>query len=786
MESNKSKINIIRTDLNQFNLSFSNTNVYSNMRHILFCIFILLANFLTAQKIPFFVASFNNNTAIDSAVTSLAGQLILHYKSTSKARFYSNSFHYNLAAKKYRDAQLYLDSLRSFYNAGISTEYDSYGIEYESFFRTKEKMKTSTDDFDRLYPETLRYLYEKLPPDAKPFAGSYLKEDTAAAKMQFETVLQKIIHNNKDSIDISSAGELCIAYNTYTVFAGIKNHAEKVIAEYEERNYIILDNLLIPGAGGAQLSAVVVRKKSAWEPQPVVLVYTIYAGDFDKAMAMEAADNGFTGIVVNTRGKKQSPQAIEPFEHDAKDAWFVIDWISKQKWCNGKVGMYGGSYLGFSQWSAVKKVHPALKTIVPQASVGIGIDYPQHNGIFLSYMLRWIHTVADNKVTATADIMSNERWDSVYTKWYQSGKSYRSLDTLEGRPNAIFQKWLKHPSYDSFWHNMVPHKEEFKNIHIPILTITGYYDDDQRGAMFYFNQHTFYNKKANHYLVIGPYSHGGAIGTPSAVLAGYKIDPAAKINITKLVYQWMNHVLKDSVKPVRIKDKINYQVMGTNAWQYAPSVAAMSNDTLSFYFSNVPYREHYLLQNKKQVKREYITQKIDYKDRGTNAKRYINDGLKIIDTVIQKGESISFISEPVKESFYINGSFFGDIRININKKDVDLYVNLYEQLQDGTYFLLSNYITRASYAKDKSKRQLLVPGKDESVLINNSDFTGKLIKKGNRLIVVVGMYKRKDWQVNYGTGKDVSDETIEDGKTPLLIKWINSSVIQLPVKKLKE
>ena len=87
-------------------------------------------------------------------------------------------------------------------------------------------------------------------------------------------------------------------------------------------------------------------------------------------------------------GKYTSNSTIEPFEHEQEDINQVIDWMIKQPWSNGKVGMIGGSYLGLSQWADTKKLHPALKTIIPQVSVGIGtVDFPMNNKIFTSYGL---------------------------------------------------------------------------------------------------------------------------------------------------------------------------------------------------------------------------------------------------------------------------------------------------------------------------------------------------------------------------------------------------------------
>ncbi len=88
---------------------------------------------------------------------------------------------------------------------------------------------------------------------------------------------------------------------------------------------------------------------------------------------------------------------------------------------------------------------------------------------------------------------------------------------------------------------------------------------------------------------------------------------------------------------------------------------------------------------------------------------------------------------------------------------------------------------RASYAKDKSNRQLLTPGKKEIIPVNNTPFISKKIGKGSRLLLKVGIKKNPNWQVNYGTGKDVSTETIKDAAIPMEIKWYNDSYVELPL-----
>ena len=88
---------------------------------------------------------------------------------------------------------------------------------------------------------------------------------------------------------------------------------------------------------------------------------------------------------------------------------------------------------------------------------------------------------------------------------------------------------------------------------------------------------------------------------------------------------------------------------------------------------------------------------------------------------------------------------------------------------------------RASYAKDRSQRQLLRPGRIETIPLSTGFFTSKKIGAGSRLVIVLQIPKSRDDQINYGTGKDVIDETIADAAKPLELKWYNNSVIRVPV-----
>ncbi|MEO6313847.1 MAG: CocE/NonD family hydrolase [Chitinophagaceae bacterium] len=729
-----------------------------------------------AQTFYFPKAYYTDSAALRKNISDLAKQVIIAYKETDKITYLENVFRYQLVAGQYEAAIKSLDSQRNLLKDADTVSIKGIGFQFQTYATAKIRQAEKSTSFAQSYTFVFSRMYSMLPEAAAVTASGFFGADIKSMREGLEKILRS--QAGKDSLSLEEARVLCRAYNAYNVYSQVIPLAIPLLAELDNKLFFIEDSVLIKTRDGAVVAATVVRKKDVIGKLPVIFVFNIYNSPRDKSVAKEAALKGYVGVVANTRGKRLSPQAIEPFEHDANDAYDIIEWISKQSWSNGKTGMFGGSYLGFSQWAAAKNIHPSLKTIVPQVAVGIGIDYPMTNNVFMSYMLRWIHYVTNSKETDITDFNNSVHWKSVFNQWYVSGKSFRSLDSIDERPSAIFQRWLQHPSYDAYWQKMVAYKNDFSKINIPVLTTTGYYDADQLGALYYFDQHHLYNKNANHFLVIGPYDHGGAQGLPASSLSNYKIDSVANISITNLTYQWFNYILKDSARPALLKDKINYQVMGTNEWKHAPSLGKMNNDTLSFYLSNTSSAQHYKLAGTKLAGAEYIRQEVDFKDRSDSA--YSTSG-DIIDSIIDVSNGLSFISTPMEKAVEINGSFIGALKASINKKDMDVYIAMYEQMADGKYFSLGTFLTRASYSGDRSKRRLLQPGKVATIPITNSFFTSKKIAAGSKLVVVLSINKTSGWQINYGTGKDVSDETIKDAGTPLEIKWYCNSVIKIPV-----
>ena len=127
----------------------------------------------------------------------------------------------------------------------------------------------------------------------------------------------------------------------------------------------------------------------------------------------------------------------------------------------------------------------------------------------------------------------------------------------------------------------------------------------------------------------------------------------------------------------------------------------------------------------------------------------------------------------------VSGAFTGTLDVPINKKDFDAGVTVFEQLPDGRLVHLAYWIGRASFAADRGKRALLTPDRPAQIPFETS-LVSRRLGQGSRLLVLLDVNLNSIAQVNYGTGKDVSDESRADAGRDLKIRWHTDSYVTVP------
>ncbi len=739
------------------------------------------------QPFDFPSVAVEDSAALSKAMPRLAEQVIAVYREEDRGQYLDNLFRLQLVAGRYARASETLTSLRALQAGSVSPRARANNVQYEIFARARAGQSGDGSSFDEAFQRSFRETLGRLDDRTAALVMRALSlVDPSALQRDLQNDLAQ--QKGKSAISLPDALGLIRAYQVAEAYRSFAPLTAPLIAEDDGRRYVVDRDVAVRTLDGATVCALVVRPRTASGRLPALLNFTIYA-DPNKLLseARRSASNGYAGVEGLTRGKGCSPDSPVPYEHDGTDAAAVIDWISRQAWSDGRVGMYGGSYEGFTQWAAAKHLPKALKALMPSVTVAPGIDVPMDGNLFLSFVYPWTFYTTNGKGLDNATYYDFARWNRLNHDWYVSGRAYRSLDKIDGTPNPIFDRWLDHPAYDAFWQSMIPYEKEFARIDIPVLTTTGYYDGGQMGALYYFAQHYKYNPAAEHYLLIGPYNHVsgqrgtvGVLGDTQSVLGGYKLDPVALIDLGELRYQWFDYIFKGGPKPALLKDKVNYEVMGANTWKHAPSLAAMGDQKLRLHLSAVRSGDGYRLSRRKPARGSFITQKVDLADR-TDVDR-ISPGGGFVDTALDTWNGVEFVSDPFPKAIEVSGLFSGRLDFIANKKDLDFEVQLYELTSRGEYVQLSYYWARASHVGDRVHRRLLTPGRRQRLDFVSGRLTSRQFQPGSRLIVVLSVVKQPGTQINYGTGKDVSDETIADARAPLTLRWFGGSFVDVPVR----
>jgi putative CocE/NonD family hydrolase len=691
-------------------------------------------------------------------------------------------FRAQLVAGLYNEALASLDQLRAPLADNPSPRVRARYLDYVLYTRSQLAVKQAKT-FQAAYRKTFRAVIGPLDNRTAAMAVNGLSFDSlspASKALQQDLAALK----GKSAMSMTESAKVIDDYNDREIYRALGWASTELIAEDDAHRYTVQEDVQVATPDGARICALIVRPVGK-RKLPTLLQFTIYndAGALFRD-ARRAASNDYVGVMGLTRGKGCSSGEIAPYEHDGPDAAALIDWIAAQKWSDGKIGMYGGSYSGFTSWATAKQHPKALKSIMVGAPVAPGIDAPMEGNVFWNFIYPWPFYTTTNKALNNEVYNDRARWAKLDHDWYASGRPYRDLDKIDGTANSIFDRWISHPDYDAYWQSMIPYKEEFGRISIPVLQTAGYYFGGPGAAVYYLSQHVLYRPGAQHYLIIGPYDHFMAQrGTATAqgdvdTISGYRLDPVAKIDLTEVRYQWFDHTLKGGAMPAILADKINYEVTGANVWKHAPSIAAMASEAARYFLSAEVADHAYRLAAAAPVGGS-IALSVDLADR-----RDVDDqvpGGDVRDKGLDISNGVVFVSDPLAKDTEMSGLFGGHLVFSVNKRDFDFQVSLYELTSDKDYVQLAPFWSRASYVQDRVHRHLLDPGKRQSLDFRSARLMSRQLKAGSRLVAVISVVKEPGREINYGTGNEVIGESIAGAKEPLQITWFAGSYLDLPV-----
>ncbi len=226
------------------------------------------------------------------------------------------------------------------------------------------------------------------------------------------------------------------------------------------------------------------------ERHPTILIRTPYGrpselgplGIFEYTGCMLFAERGYHVIVQSVRGRYHSEGEFEPFVNEAADGRATVAWIAAQPWFDGNLGLWGPSYVGYTQWGPAIDGPPYLKAIVPVVTSArfSPLFYPGGAFAFES-TLRWIFLIdATNRHRQRLDPAALWRLFVLRERILARAlryQPYAHADAIAtGAPVPFFQRWLNDPDPQGDYWSKVDMHRQLHRINAAVHLVAGWYD----------------------------------------------------------------------------------------------------------------------------------------------------------------------------------------------------------------------------------------------------------------------------------------------------------------------
>ncbi len=232
-------------------------------------------------------------------------------------------------------------------------------------------------------------------------------------------------------------------------------------------------------------------------PAPVVVMRTPYGrgGEVGTKRADVFATAGYCACWVDVRGRGDSDGVFDPHGNDGLDGVDVIGWAAAQEWCDGSAATYGGSYSGRIQWLTALHDPPALRAMIvlvtpsdPFVENPTGVPGPMH--------VHWFR-MTDGRAMQYTEAVD---WMEVYRH-----RPLIELDEAAGFHSDLWREQCRHQTLDAWW-EAVRYQHRIGEIDVPVMHISGWYDDEEIGTPANFAALRAAGRTGQR-LLMGPWGH---------------------------------------------------------------------------------------------------------------------------------------------------------------------------------------------------------------------------------------------------------------------------------------
>ncbi|MBI4553947.1 MAG: CocE/NonD family hydrolase [Candidatus Latescibacteria bacterium] len=513
----------------------------------------------------------------------------------------------------------------------------------------------------------------------------------------------------------------------------------------------------VPMRDGVNLSADLYLP-DAPGPFPTVLIRTPYDNNTAPLItrARFLASQGYACVLQDCRGRFDSDGVYYPFHGEGQDGYDTQEWVGRQPWSNGKIGMAGGSYVGLTQWTSAPLRSQHLTCIVPRVTVSDYWDSPNYTqGAFqLGVLATWGMRTNGR----TAQSIEYHDWPSLFRTL-----PIRDVARAAGRDVPFWKDWVAHPSYDDYW-RAISNEDRWGEIAVPALNLGGWFDLYSKAAFVNFNGLRLHGRTPaarKSKLICGPWPHSLSVSTKTGDV---DFGPGSLVDLDAEEVRWFEYWLKGIDNGIVDEPPLRLFIMGTNVWRDEHEWPLARTDWQRWYFHSAG-RANSLLgdgvlstdppgdepADPFTYDPTYPVQTIG----GNNccSPHIVAWGPYDQRPVELRGDVLCYTSPPLAQDLEVTGPIKVILYATTDGPDTDWTAKLVDVRPDGYAMNLTDGIIRARYRPDRATPKLLQPGKVYEYEIDLW-VTANVFRAGHRIRVEVASSNFPRFDRNPNTGHE--------------------------------
>jgi hypothetical protein len=564
---------------------------------------------------------------------------------------------------------------------------------------------------------------------------------------------------------------------------------------------VIDQKVMMPMRDGVRLATDIYRPKGNAKV-PIVFSRTPYNfntwGDGEmKARGLEAAydavQRGYAYVVQNERGRFFSEGEWDILGTPIMDGYDAIEWMSKQPWSNGKIGLIGCSSTAEWQMAVASLNHPALAAMVAQgfgAGVGrVGEYYEQGNwyrgGAQQMLFTAWLYGTQNDEFRPTfpnnitqEDLVRVQRFYDMATEmpgvdWSQALRHLPVQDIIKNvnGQKGVYEKMIRRKPNDPAWfegglyHDNMP-------LNVPSFWFVSWYDVSSSPNLALFNHARKNPSKEiadNQYLIIAPTLHCAYKRASENTVVGERSMGDARLNYDELTWGWFDFLLKGEQNDFKKNPRVRYFTMGSNQWQTSETWPP-ANAVMTDYFLSSDGKANTRNGDGKLVAKVPAADKPDTftYDPANPVSSYggnvcctgnaVNGGAFDQSEMELRADILVFTSEPLKDGIEVSGFIESTLYLSTDVKDTDVTIKLIDVYPDGKAYNLDETIQRVRYREGYDKEVFMEKGNVYKVKLTPLS-TSNFFAAGHRIRIEVSSSNFPRFERNLNTGGNNYDES---------------------------